>query len=105
MSAVPADVAGVGREVSQLPQPAHVVADVAVWPATADDVKARDAAIKAKLKSGPTRFERLRDAMPHVPGMTDAQIDKACRDALTRMRLKKEVRSETSGDWEMWELT
>jgi len=58
-------------------------------PASPDIVAARDAAIVARLKKGPSAKADLIDAMPAEPGKTAEQRAQDCGNALTRLRLKK----------------
>ena len=66
-------------------------------PPATDVVQARDAAIKARLRKGPAPFAALRDAMPHEPDLTDDQKTRACANALTRLRVKKEITQVEDG--------
>jgi hypothetical protein len=70
-------------------------------PATAEIVQARDAAILGALKKGKKPFGTLRDAMPVEDGQDDSQRRQACSNALTRLRIKKQVRSTDDGEWEL----
>jgi len=65
--------------------------------ASSDVVVARDAAIKARLKKGPATAVVLREALPAEPGMTEDQMVRACSNALTRLRLKKEITQVDDG--------
>lgn len=60
-------------------------------------VPARDAAIKLALKKGPLLPSALLDAMPRELGQTGDQRADALRNALTRLRLKKEIRQTDDG--------
>jgi hypothetical protein len=70
-------------------------------PATAEIVQARDAAILGALKKGKKPFGTLRDAMPVEDGQDDTQRRQACSNALTRLRIKKQIRSTDDGEWEL----
>ena len=66
-----------------------------------DLVPARDDAIRKALKSGPKRTSVLLGHMPEEPGQTLEQREDALRNALTRLRLKKQIAIVGEG----WALT
>jgi len=66
-----------------------------------DVVVARDAAILRELKKGTRAFAALCEVMPTEPGQTEEQRSRACSNALTRLRLKKEIRATDNGEWEL----
>jgi hypothetical protein len=68
-----------------------------VAPASADVVKARDAAILSRLRIAPATEAALITVLPDEPGLSDADREVACRSALIRLRLKGHVRSVAEG--------
>lgn len=68
-------------------------------PAAAGTVQARDAAILNQLRKGPAATSALVDALPKEPGQSDEQRADACRNALTRLRVKKVIKQSERGEW------
>lgn len=66
-------------------------------PAGADVVHARDAAILAKLRKGPATIDDLRKAIPKEADLDDQQHGRACSNALTRLRLKGQIKQTEDG--------
>lgn len=67
-------------------------------PSPDNSTLARDNAILERLNRGPSHFAELRDAMPKEPGLSDEQRTRACANALTRLRLKKQIK-QTEDRW------
>lgn len=96
----PKKAPAVGRKAVERRTLADVV-KVTKTPASArprlDIVPARDAAITSALKRGPMAVSALLEIMPREPGQTPGQRDSALSNALTRLRLKKVIRSVDEG--------
>lgn len=54
-----------------------------------DVIAARDAAILARLKTGPVVTGVLRNCLPQEPGKTPEMRIRDCANALTRLQIKK----------------
>lgn len=72
---------------------------LATRPASEDVVKARDAAILARLRIGPATLEQLVTVMPIEDGHVDSDRRAACSSALIRLRVKKHIRAVDGGAW------
>lgn len=57
-------------------------------PASAEVVRARDAAIMATLAAGPQPWAALLAVLPQEPGQDDVQRHTALSNALTRLQIK-----------------
>lgn len=60
-------------------------------PGTEDQVKAREEAIRRRLKTGDAKLDELLRVMPDEPGLSDADKRVACMRALRRMTLRNIV--------------
>jgi hypothetical protein len=65
-------------------------------PARADVVQ-RDAAILAQLRKGPATVGDLRKVMPKEADLDDEQQERACSNALSRLRLKGQIKATDDG--------
>lgn len=85
---------------AQRPQPRAPKRAAAVPPPTgrAAVVDARDEAIRAHLTAdGPAKTSDLLGILPREPGQTSEQREAACRNALTRLQAKKQIRGTPDG--------
>lgn len=90
---VPAVAAGERVSVPRVSRPAAA----SVRPASEDVVKARDAALVARLRIGPASLEQLVTAMPTEDGQGDEDRRVGCSSALVRLRVKKLIRPVEGG--------
>ena len=65
--------------------------------AEVSNIQARDAAIKFALRTGPRPSSELIDALPREPGQTPEQRESALRNALSRLKVKKEIKQVAEG--------
>lgn len=64
-----------------------------------DLVPARDAAILARITRGPATAGELLSVLPAEPGQTHEQRETAVRNALTRLRVKRQIVQAEHGTW------
>lgn len=62
-------------------------------------MKARDAAIVKRLAIAPASLQQLLHVMPEEPGFTDVDREVACRSAVMRLTVKKQIRAVDGGGW------
>lgn len=61
-------------------------------------MKARDAALLDRLRIGPATLEQLVTVMPTEDGHGEADRQAACRSALIRLGVKKQIKA-MGGNW------
>lgn len=62
-------------------------------------MKARDAAILARLAIAPASLAQLIHVLPEEPDQGAADREAACRSAVIRLGVKKQIRSVEGGGW------
>lgn len=94
VSSVPNNAPGERGSGPQVSRPAAA----SVRPASEAVVKARDAAILARLHIGPATLEQLVTVLPAEPGESETDRQVACSSALIRLRVKKQI-TAAAGNW------
>ena len=62
-------------------------------------IAARDQAILESLRRGAKNTVDLRAVLPAEPGQTEEQRERACSNALTRLRMKGQIKPVDGGGW------